>query len=321
MGVPPGSDRLVVCVPDAALGAKIDRSDAVEVVVWDGDGAPVVDVAPVTMLIPPHRVEPLSKAQLELMPTLKLIQLLSLGVEHWSPSVPTGVTLCNGGDLFAASTAELALGGILHLLHEMPEVIERQGTQTWARRTRRDLAGTSVLVVGAGHVGHSLRRALEVFGARVTVVGRSERPGVVAVHQLGELVPQHDIVVLAVPLTPETHHLADASILRSMPDGGILINVGRGRLVDQEALVRELASGRLRAMLDVVDPEPLPRGHPLWSVPGLLLTPHMGGETVGWRDRAADLVALQVRRVAGGMPPLHVVGPARCRPGLGSVTP
>lgn len=298
---------VVACVADPAIADHLSVDDDVVVLRWDGVGAVPDGAEEVTYLVPPHTVRPLDPEQLAQMPSLRYIQLLSRGVDHWVRHVPTGVTLCNGGDLFALSTAELALSGILHHLHELPAIERARSEERWERRTRRDLASSRVLILGAGTIASRLRLAIEVLGGRVTVVGRRAREGVVPVERLSSLLPHHDIVVVAVPLTGTTRAMVGAQLLALLPDGALLVNVSRGEVVVTDALVAELSSGRIHAFLDVVDPEPLPPGHPLWRVPNLLLTPHMGGETRGWKRRASDLVSAQLRLLALGHPPSSVV--------------
>ncbi len=119
--------------------------------------------------------------------------------------------------------------------------------------------------------------------------------------------PAADVIVLIVPLTPETHRLIDADAMARMKQGALLVNAARGPVVDTDALVSALNEKRIRAALDVTDPEPLPAGHPLWSAPNLLLTPHVGGSSPLYMSRAFDLVAEQVKRFANGEPLKNIV--------------
>jgi phosphoglycerate dehydrogenase-like enzyme len=145
------------------------------------------------------------------------------------------------------------------------------------------------------------------LGAEVTLVARRSRDGVRAFTELPSLLPEHQVVVIAVPYTTQTHHLVDADFLATMPDGALLVNVARGAIVDTDALLAELTSQRLHAFLDVTDPEPLPADHPLWDAPHLQLTPHVGGGTFGWQRRAYRLVREQVIRLHRGEPLQNVV--------------
>jgi phosphoglycerate dehydrogenase-like enzyme len=155
-------------------------------------------------------------------------------------------------------------------------------------------------VVGAGDIGRRVADVARILDAEVTVVARRAREGVAELAALPDLLPEAEVVVLAVPLVDETRGLFDAEALAALPDGALLVNVARGGVVDTEALLRELRTERLFAFLDVVDPEPLPSDHPLWDAPNLLLTPHVGGGTRGWERRAYTLVRDQLLRFVAG---------------------
>lgn len=162
------------------------------------------------------------------------------------------------------------------------------------------LAGKRVLIVGAGDLGEQTARRLRAFGSEPVMVGRSARPGVHATRELPGLLPDAEIVVLVVPITEETRHMVDARFLALMPDGALLVNAARGQVVVTEALLAELESRRLHAVLDVTDPEPLPADHPLWRAPNLLLTPHIGSAVPSYQPRANALVRDQLGRYARG---------------------
>ena len=162
------------------------------------------------------------------------------------------------------------------------------------------LVGARVLVVGAGDIGRTIGRMLAGFDVELTYVARTARDGVRSTAELPELLPHADVVILIVPVTPETTGMVDAAFLAAMPDGALLVNAARGVVVDTDALLAELTAGRLRAALDVTDPEPLPEGHPLWSAPGLLLTPHVGGAVPDTNERAAAAVTDQLARILAG---------------------
>jgi phosphoglycerate dehydrogenase-like enzyme len=180
-----------------------------------------------------------------------------------------------------------------------------QGTWVYARR--ESLADKRVLVVGAGGIGRALKARLEPFETDVILVGRSAREGVHGARDLRALLPAADVVILAVPLTDDTRGMVGTEFLAHMADGALLVNVSRGSVVDTEALTEQVASGRIRAALDVTDPEPLPPGHPLWTLPGVLISPHVGGNTTAFLPRARKLVADQLQRFAAGEPLASVV--------------
>jgi phosphoglycerate dehydrogenase-like enzyme len=299
----------VICVPTPEDAENLTGLDGVRVVVWDGTGDLPDGIDEVTFFVGPYMVERFSRERLAVMPQLRVIQLLSAGVDPWLPLVPEGVVLCNGRGVHGISTAELAVGGLLSLLRGLPDYRADQLAHRWSpTREGPDLDGRRVLLIGAGEIAQAVAAAVEVFGAETTLVARTARAGVHTMADLPGLLPEHDVVVLALPYTAETDHLVDAAFLAAMPDGAILVNVARGRIVDTDALLAELTRERLSAFLDVVDPEPLPEDHPLWDAPNVLLTPHVGGGTDGWRRRGARLIRAQVERFVAGQPLQNVVG-------------
>lgn len=246
------------------------------------------------------------------MPRLEVCQLLTAGFESVLPHLPAGVTLCNAAGVHDASTAELTVGLILASLRGIDDAVRAAPTGTWDHRTRPALADRHVVVIGAGGVGRAIQRRLEPFEVTITMVGRSTRPGVVSAGELPALLANADVVVLAVPLERSTRRLVDTDFLARMKDDALLVNVARGPVVDTDALVAELATGRLMAALDVTDPEPLPPDHPLWTSPRVVITPHLGGDTTAFVPRARRLVKSQIERWVAGQPLENVVaGPSR----------
>ena len=241
------------------------------------------------------------------MPHLKVVQLLTAGYDNALPFVPKAVTLCNAGGVHDASTAELAVGLILASLRGLDSFARAMPTGAWLYGRRESLADRRVVVVGAGGVGDAIRRRLEPFETDVVMVGRTARSGVHAASELPHLLPHADVVVLAVPLSAETRGLVDDVFLARMRDHSLLVNVARGPVVDTDALVTHVAAGRIRAALDVTDPEPLPPDHPLWALSGVLISPHVGGNTSAFLPRARALVADQLTRFAAGQPLVSVV--------------
>jgi phosphoglycerate dehydrogenase-like enzyme len=238
---------------------------------------------------------------------LRVVQALSAGTEWIEPRVPDWATLCNARGARDAAVAEWVVGA---LLGDAYGQFTAARTRRWSDALPRELQGAHVLIVGFGSIGEAVRRRLEPFGVTVTGVARSARDGVRAVADLPELVGHADAVVVLAPLTPETNGLVDATLLARMRDGALLVNAGRGRVVDTDALLAELRSGRLRAVLDVVDPEPLPDDHPLWDE-ALAITPHNAGDTPAADERAVRFGAEQLGRFARGEPLENVVRAAR----------
>lgn len=241
------------------------------------------------------------------MPRLRVVQSLTAGVDHLRPAIPAGVTLCNAVGVHDAATSELAVALMIGAQRRLADLVRAQDRAGWDMQMTSSLADQRVLIVGAGNIADALERRLSGFECSVSKVGRSARPGVHGVAELPDLLPQADIVVLLVPMTNETRGLVDRSFLARMPDGALLVNVARGPVVVTDDLLHELESGRLRAALDVTDPEPLPPDHPLWSAPGVVITPHVGGASTAMWPRAYRLVSEQLRRISFGEPLLHVV--------------
>jgi phosphoglycerate dehydrogenase-like enzyme len=163
-----------------------------------------------------------------------------------------------------------------------------------------------VLLLGYGAIGRAIARRLSVFEVSITAVASAARAGdefVDTIHGTGELpdlLPDHDVVIVIVPLTDSTRQLVDARFLAALPDGALIVNVARGAVVETDALQRECAAGRLLAALDVTDPEPLPADHPLWDTPGVLISPHLGGPSTAFEPRALTLLRRELARYAAG---------------------
>jgi phosphoglycerate dehydrogenase-like enzyme len=255
----------------------------------------------------PYRFEPRDSDFLHQAARLRWVQSLTAGVDHLAGRIPAGVTLCNGRGIHSASTAELALTLMLASLRGIPEFVDAQSRAQWLPGQRPALADRRVLIIGYGDIGAAIERRLLPFEVEVVRVARTARDGVHALDELAVLLPQVDVVVLVVPLTEQTRHLVNAEFLASMKTGALLVNVARGAVVDTDALVAALHSGRIRAALDVTDPEPPPPDHPLWSAPGLLLSPHTGGTSSAFLPRAVRLVRAQLQRFAREEPLANIV--------------
>lgn len=263
--------------------------------------------AEVRFFVPPYLAGPTIGQVLGEFPRLEVVQTLTAGVETIRPFVPPGVTLCNGRGIHDTATAELALTLTLTSLNRMTEFAQAQHDGAWRPAQRTALADHRVLIVGHGQIGAAIEARLRPFETEVVRVARRARDGVHPIEDLPGLLPQADVVILIVPGTAETTGLFDAELLALMQDGALLVNVARGPVVDTDALVAELRTGRLHAALDVTDPEPLPVGHPLWSAPNLVLTPHVGGFASSMWPRAHRIVREQLLRYASGAPLSNVM--------------
>lgn len=240
---------------------------------------------------------------------LQVIQAFSAGVDSIVERVPSGVTLCDAAGVHDVAVAEWVLTVILASQRRLAEHLEGQRAGHWRaeRLTGADLVDATVVILGAGSIGSAVEARLAPFGAKVVRVARRPRPGVQVMADLPAILPTADIVISLLPLTPETRGVVDARMLAAMAPGTLLVSASRGAIVDTEALTREVLAGRLRAALDVTDPEPLPDGHPLWTAPGVIVTPHVASDIRRTDERAWQLAFEQVGRYARGEPLINVV--------------
>jgi len=302
----------VISLPDRRWIDLVGPVEGVEIVQWDLSGvAPRQDE--ITFVVPPYLGSP-PWHRLGSLPNLNVVQLLSAGYDNVLADLPAGVRLANAAGVHDASTAELAVTLTLSSLRGIPEFVEAQGCSQWLpSENRESLADKKVLIVGYGGIGVAIARRLSGFEATLTAVASRARPGddlVPSVHgtdELASLLPTHHVVILIVPLSDTTEGLVDRDFLASMPDGSLLVNVSRGKVVDTSALVEATASGRIRAALDVTDPEPLPADHPLWRTPGVLISPHVGGASSAFAPRAVALLREQIAAFAADRPLRNVV--------------
>jgi phosphoglycerate dehydrogenase-like enzyme len=317
-----GRPRRVVSVPDDRwVDLWPDGEDPVDVVVWAMDDDLPPESLPAgarpELVVLPYMDAGAALPRLPTIEGLEVVQTLTAGYDDVLAHLPAGVTLCTAAGVHDSSTAELAVGLAIAALRGLGDFARAQTVGTWLAGTRPALADRRVLLVGgSGSVGGAITdrfAPFEVVLTRVASRARDDARGHVhGVDELPALLPSHDVVVLAVPLSDATRGLVDAQFLAAMPDGALLVNVARGPVVDTDALVVEVTSGRLRAALDVTDPEPLPVDHPLWRAPGVLVSPHVGGDTTAFPPRARRLLRAQFERWAAGEPLANVVaGPRR----------
>ncbi|MFD5827170.1 2-hydroxyacid dehydrogenase [Lentzea sp. NPDC060358] len=298
---------LTVLVPDDFGVQALSQVDGVRPVRYTAGEPLPADGLDAEVLVPRFLAGTDPRDVFAQLPNLKLVQLLSAGAENFVGRVPDGVLLSTCRGAHGGSTAEWAIGALIAIYRDFFVFDRARAEGRWDYHLTDTLQDKEVLVVGAGDLGEQLRRRLEPFDATATLVGRTARDGVHGVDELPELLPRFDAVVVFTPMTEETRHLVDAKFLAAMKDGAILVNGARGPVVDTGALLAELTSGRLRAALDVTDPEPLPADHPLWTAPGLFLTPHVAGSCTGHTRRAYAVVASEIARYVGGERPRNLV--------------
>ena len=285
-----------ITVPTEELRERL--ADAAEVAVWDLTGPapwPAID-----LVVPPYM------GSLDLLGALRdvevrLVQSQSIGYDGMLDALPAGVAFANAAGVHEGPAAEMGMALLLAAQRDLPRFVRQQDAGEWRGGFTRGLAGLRVVVLGAGGLGSALVDRLLPFGARPVRVGRSHRTDargeVAAASDLPGLLATAEAVVVCLPLDDVTRGLVDAEFLARMPDGALLVNIGRGAIVDTDALLAELGTGRLRAALDVTDPEPLPPGHPLWSL--ALISPHVGGQVRTMPDAVEALVRRQIAALEG----------------------
>ena len=307
------SDLRVSLPTDSGLAEAVGELRGVEFVTWDLTGPP--PLPEIDIVVPPYWGGAARLARIAEVRT-RLVQWQSIGYDGVTAHLPAGVPLANAATVHETSTAELALALALAAQRSLPEFVRQGDRREWIAPTFPSLADRRVLLVGYGGVGKAIEARLAGFEVDITRVAHTARVDrdlqgtevpVRGFAELHDALADAEVVFLAVPLTVHSRGMIDAAALAAMPDGALLVNVARGPVVDTDALVAELAAGRLRAALDVTDPEPLPVEHPLWGCPGLLLTPHVGGDSSAMLPRMAALIHRQIERLQRGEAPENLV--------------
>jgi phosphoglycerate dehydrogenase-like enzyme len=297
--------QITVALPDENIQERLgDSLGDASVIVWKVGDAPLG--RPIDLLVLPYITTYATLARLE-PGAVSVVQGQSLGFDGVAEFLPAGTIYCNAVGVHEVPSAELALALVLSAQRGLVEFAQAQPRGLWNRPMLPGLAGRRVLLIGVGGVGREIEKRILPFDVELTRVGRTARDDIHAQSELSTLLPHADIVILAVPLGDGTHHLADAAFLDAMAPGALLVNISRGPVVDTDALTERVASGALRAALDVMEPEPLPPGHPLWTLPGVTLTPHVGGNVLSMGSRIDPLIRRQAALLSGGHAPLNVV--------------
>ncbi|GAA1770045.1 2-hydroxyacid dehydrogenase [Pseudarthrobacter sulfonivorans] len=302
-----------VTFPDRDLLARVQPLPAgIEASVWDLRSEPEgVSLDAIDAVILPYIDASAVLGSLSRATNLKFVQTQSTGFDGVPEAAGRSAGVASASGVHAAATAELAIGLIIAKLRGIDQAVRDQQTGEWKPQRRSSLADRRVLLVGVGGIGHEIAKRLEPFEVEITRVGSTSREDsaghVHASSELAALAGTHDVLVAVTPLNEHTHRLVDATVLAALPDGALVVNVGRGPVVDTAALTAEVLSGRLHCALDVVDPEPLPADHPLWSAPNALITPHIGGNASAFEPRIVKLLASQLKALAGGERPANLV--------------
>jgi phosphoglycerate dehydrogenase-like enzyme len=296
---------ILVALPDQDM---VDRllpqvGDHAKLIVWRPGDEPIEET--IDLLVMPYTVWYDSLATLG--GKVRHVQSQSLGYDGAQKFVPAGMTLSNAVGVHEGPTAEMAMALVLASQRGWPAVGRNQDAQQWDRPMWPGLIGKRLLLIGVGGIGREFERRIAGFDVELTRVARTARDDIHSIDELPALLPKADIVVLAIPLTTDTEGLVDGAFLDRLPHDALLVNVSRGRIVDTQALVERVASGAIRSALDVMDPEPLPAGHPLWSLPGSLLSPHLGGNVASINQRVDPLVLKQVELLRRGERPTNIV--------------
>jgi phosphoglycerate dehydrogenase-like enzyme len=265
------------------------------------------DLSKITFYVPTYMG---GRPALELtkkMPNLKVLQMPNAGYDDAMEFVREGMTLCNGRSIHDDSTAELAVGLTIASLRGFPDFVRNQDKSSWVHVKNKSINDRRIGIIGFGSIGSTIAKMLSGFSVEIVPFTQSGRDNTTAITDLDKHLPTLDVVILILPLTAESKHLFNAKRLSLMKDGALLVNVARGLIVDTDALVKELNSGRITAAVDVTDPEPLPSDHPLWRAKGVLISPHVGGNTTAFEKRARKLIESQLNLLAEGKPLNNVI--------------
>ncbi|WP_404290718.1 2-hydroxyacid dehydrogenase [Glutamicibacter arilaitensis] len=267
-------------------------------VIWDLVNEPTTDLCEIDIAIFPYMASPHSLRNISQAPNVTHVQTQTTGYDGMVDLVGDRASITTAAGVHAAATAEMALGLAIASLRGFPQAVRDQSKGLWNPKQWTGLADRTVGLVGVGGIGEEIRKRLEPFEVNLLRFGsraRTDEHGqIFSIDQLAEHASDIEVLILIVPLNDSTHHLVDAHLLAKLPDGALIVNVARGPVVDTEALVAEVASGRLSVASDVFDPEPLPQDHPLWQCPNALILPHNGGNTAAFFPRMVRLLKRQL---------------------------
>jgi phosphoglycerate dehydrogenase-like enzyme len=303
------ASSLVVSVPGKTLRTALGEvPDGVEIIEWDF--TPPAPREVIDIVVPPYMGGTGPLVQLSGVRT-QLVQSQSIGYDSVADLLPPGHVYANAATVHEASTAELAVALTLAAQRGIPDFVRAAERGQWAPARHASLADRSVLLLGYGGVGKATEDRLLPFEVSITRVASRERDDerghIHGFEDLPRLLPNAEIVIVGVPLTDATRGMIDDAFLSRMPDGALLVNVARGGVADTDAILDHARRGRLRFALDVTDPEPLPERHPLFALPNVLISPHVGGATSAMMPRMGRLLRRQIDHLLAGEEPENVV--------------
>ena len=265
------------------------------------------DLSEITIYVQPYMTRSELLEPVKRMTNLKYLQVPNAGYESAIPFLRPGITLCNARGVHNGPTAELAVGLAIASIRGFPDFVRMQDQGQWGEEKMGSLGGSKIGIIGAGSIGQTLVSYLQPYEVEISTFSRSGSNGSLTMDKLDGLLPTFDFLFLILPLNDQSRNLIDARRLALLKDGATLINVARGAIVDSEALIVQLNSGRIRAALDVTDPEPLPANHPLWRAKNVFITPHIGGDSKAFLIRGKKFIEDQLELISQGLDPLNIV--------------
>ena len=265
------------------------------------------DLSQITFYVAPYMGGRKALEYTTSMPNLKILQVPNAGFDDALEFLRPGMILCNARGVHDASTAELAVALAISSRRGFYDFAVAQQAGQWQPKRYESFNDSKIGIIGAGSIARTLARYLSPYDVEISFFSRSGSDGAIKIADLDAHLSQLDIIFLVLPLNAESKHLINAQRLKLIKDGAVIVNVGRGPIIDTDALVSELNTGRIFAGLDVTDPEPLPQGHPLWSAKNLVLSPHVGGNSTAFDSRAKKLIERQLDLISRGEEPENIV--------------
>ncbi len=311
---------LVTGDPNAEYLKALDRLPPDTRVIASGDASKLAEAAPeADVILNGEFKDPqLLKSTFPLATRVRWVHTLSAGVEHvLSPEIiASPVPLTNGRGVFRRPLAEWAVGAMLHFLYDFRRLVRQQEAGMWADFDIEELGSKTIGIVGYGEIGRAVAERAKPFGCKILALRRKPENSAgdplidraYAPSHIDEMLATCDFVVAAAPSTPETRGLIGPAQIAVLKSSAVVINIGRGPVIDEAALVAALESKKIRgAALDVFTVEPLPAGHPFYNMQNVLLSPHSADHTAGWRDRAVQFFLDNFERFAKGEPLENIV--------------